>query len=67
MANRSDYQRAVLPRHIKKFLLLGKFKDAHEHGAMKRLFIEAHGINRTARNRRSAMQLGDNDSTDNEV
>lgn len=57
MANRSDYQRAVLPRSIKKFLLLGKFKDEHEHGAMKRLFIEAHAINRTARNRRSALQL----------
>ena len=65
MANRSDYQRAVLPRSIKKFLILGKFKDEHEHGAMKRLFIEAHAINRNARNRRSALQT-DNDSSSDE-
>lgn len=59
MANRSDYQNAVLPRQIKKYLILGKFKDAHEYGSMKRLFIEAHGINRSARNRRSALQSED--------
>lgn len=64
MANRSDYQRAVLPRQIKKFLLGGKFKDVHEYGAMKRLFIEAHAINRTARNRRSALQMESDSSTD---
>jgi hypothetical protein len=57
MANRSDFQRAVLPRQIKKFLLCGKFKDAHEYGSMKRLFIEAHSTNRTARNRRTTLQL----------
>lgn len=64
MANRSDYQRAVLPRHIKKFLTLGKFKDAHEHGVVKRMFIEAHGINRNARNRRSALQTEGDASAD---
>ena len=64
MANRSDYQRAVLPRSIKKFLILGKFKDEHEHGAIKRMFIEAHAINRTARNRRSALQMESDTSTD---
>jgi hypothetical protein len=59
MANRSDYQRAALPRQIKKFLLCGKFSDVHEYGSMKRLFIEAHSINRNARNRRSALQTDD--------
>lgn len=64
MANRSDYQRAVLPRSIKKFLILGKFKDEHDYGAMKRLFIEAHAINRNARNRRSALQTDSDSSSD---
>ena len=60
MANRSDFQRAVLPRQIKKYLLCGKFNDVHEYGSMKRLFITAHSINRSTRNRRSALQTDDN-------
>jgi hypothetical protein len=64
MANRSDYQRAVLPRHIKKFLIMGNFDNAHEYGAMKRLFITAHAINRSAKNKRSALQTEGDSSSD---
>lgn len=42
MANRSDFYTAKLPRYLKRMLSLSKHVDAHEYGASKRAFIDAH-------------------------
>ena len=43
MANRSDMQ-AALPRHIKRYLTMGKWADAHEYGAIKRMMIDSQNV-----------------------
>jgi hypothetical protein len=52
MANRSDFDRATLPRYLKKIMGLTDFKDNHERGEWKRAFIEAHAIHKAAKNKK---------------
>lgn len=51
MANRSDMQ-AALPRHIKRYLTMGKWADAHEYGAIKRMMIESQNVYREFKSKR---------------
>jgi len=41
VANRSDFFRAKVPRHIKKMLALNHC-DPHERAVMRKLFQDAH-------------------------
>ena len=51
MANRSDMQ-AALPRHIKRYLTMGKWADAHEYGAIKRMMIDSQNVYRGFKSKR---------------
>ena len=51
MANRSDMQ-AALPRHIKRYLTMGKWANAHEYGAIKRMMIESQNVYREFKSKR---------------
>jgi hypothetical protein len=49
MANRSDFDSAF-PRYLKRIWTMTDYKDAHEAGEAKRLFIEAHKAHKTFKN-----------------
>ena len=51
MANRSDMQ-AALPRHIKRYLTMGKWANAHEYGEIKRMMIDSQKIYREFKSKR---------------
>lgn len=48
MANRSDFN-SKLPRNIKKLLSLSSYKDVHEEGEIRRLFVAAHAHHKQVR------------------
>lgn len=52
MANRSDFERATLPRYLKKMMAIMDFKDEHERGAFKRDFIAAHANHKAFKNKK---------------
>lgn len=52
MANRSDFFNASLPRYLKRVWSLTKFDDAHEAGAWKRSFIDAHAAHKAAKEKK---------------
>ena len=57
MANRSDFDSAILPRYLKRIMALKTdFKDNHERGEWKRSFIHAHAIHKAAKNKK---RMGD--------
>lgn len=58
MANRSDFMRATLPRRIKKLLALQPFNDAHEYGAVKRLWVDAHAHAKNCKQRMNSSPTG---------
>jgi len=51
MANRSDMQ-AALPRHIKRYLTMGNWANAHEYGEIKRMMIDSQNVYRTFKSKR---------------
>ena len=57
MANRSDFDRATLPRYLKRIMGLRDFKDNHERGEWKRAFIHAHAIHKAAKNKKRMADL----------
>jgi hypothetical protein len=51
MANRSDMQ-AALPRHIKRYLTMGNWANAHEYGEIKRMMIDSQNVYRAFKSKR---------------
>jgi len=52
MANRSD-RMSILPRHIKRMLALCKDDlNPHRAGELRRLFIDAHAIEKQFKNKK---------------
>ena len=62
MANRSDFYNEKLPRQYKRMLAMsqtnGWTKDNHEHGLLKRQFIQAHANHVGFKMKRQAMETG---------
>lgn len=57
MANRSDRQ-SDFPRYIKRMLALQPFKNAHQAGESRRIWINAHKHHRDYLNKRGAQAVG---------
>jgi len=65
MAARSDFDRATLPRYLKRIMTLTKFNDAHERGEWKRDFIKAHADHKAFKNKKRADTSAGDASTEN--
>lgn len=60
MANRSDFFKAKIPRHIKKMLSLN-YTDDHERAVMRKLFQSAHASHVAYRLKVRSGKVGAND------
>ena len=61
MANRSDFNKAKLPRVLKRALTMGEVRgaDSHRAGELRKMFVQAHANHLAFKNRRNDQHYRD--------
>jgi hypothetical protein len=62
MANRSDFDKATLPRSLKRIMALAHFDNEHDRGQWKRDMIMAHSYHKRFKNKKRELHVDTSES-----